>query len=142
MKQLPAILPFALIAMRVALGLSFLSAVADRFGLWGAPGAANVAWGTFAAFLGYTATLMPFVPSGVIPAFGWAATILEIVLGIGLLTGLWLRWVALISAGLLLGFALAMTFSLGAEPAFSYSVWTAAAAAFLLACLSPEPARK
>jgi len=30
---------------RIALGASFLSAVADRFGLWGPYGAKNVSWG-------------------------------------------------------------------------------------------------
>lgn len=31
--------------LRLALGISFLSAVADRFGYWGAIGQRNVAWG-------------------------------------------------------------------------------------------------
>ena len=35
---------------RFALGASFLSAVADRFGLWGPYGAKNVSWGNFAHF--------------------------------------------------------------------------------------------
>jgi thiosulfate dehydrogenase (quinone) large subunit len=30
--------------LRIALAISFLSAVADRFGLWGAYGQPNVAW--------------------------------------------------------------------------------------------------
>ena len=30
---------------RLALGGTFLAAVADRFGLWGPPGTHNVAWG-------------------------------------------------------------------------------------------------
>jgi hypothetical protein len=50
--------PFA----RLALGFSFLSAVADRFGLWGALGAPHVAWGDFAHFITYTATLNWFLP--------------------------------------------------------------------------------
>jgi len=36
---------------RLALGASFLSAVADRFGLLGPYGAKNVSWGNFAHFL-------------------------------------------------------------------------------------------
>ena len=36
---------------RFALGASFLSAVADRFGLWGPYGAKNVAWGDLAHFV-------------------------------------------------------------------------------------------
>ena len=39
---------------RLALKASFLSAVADRFGLWGPYGAKNVSWGNFAHFLEYT----------------------------------------------------------------------------------------
>jgi hypothetical protein len=36
---------YTTVFLRVAVGISFLSAVADRFGLWGAYGQANVAWG-------------------------------------------------------------------------------------------------
>src|SRR5262249_19858863 len=36
---------------RFALGASFLSAVADRFGLWGPYGAKNVSWGNFSHFV-------------------------------------------------------------------------------------------
>ncbi len=39
---------------RFALGASFLSAVADRFGGWGPYGAKNVSWGDFAHFVEYT----------------------------------------------------------------------------------------
>ena len=43
--------------LRLALAFSFLSAVADRFGLWGQFGAARVAWGDFGHFTAYTAQL-------------------------------------------------------------------------------------
>ena len=72
----------ASIALRVALALSFLSAVADRFGLWGPPGSPNVAWGTFDVFIAYTGLLLWFLPAATIPLFGWVATISEIVLAI------------------------------------------------------------
>ena len=39
---------------RFALGASFLSAAADRFGLWGPYGAKNVSWRNFAHFVEYT----------------------------------------------------------------------------------------
>jgi hypothetical protein len=32
-------------SLRVTIAAGFLSAVADRFGLWGPPGAANIDWG-------------------------------------------------------------------------------------------------
>jgi uncharacterized membrane protein YphA (DoxX/SURF4 family) len=137
MDRLKLLEPLAARALRVALALSFLSAVADRFGLWGPPGAPNVAWGTFNSFIEYTALLLWFLPAGLVTIAGWVATILEVVLAIGLLSGFYLRWFALASAALLMLFALSMAVALGIEPAFSYSVWTASAAAFLLACIAP-----
>lgn len=40
---------------RIALAAAFLSAVADRFGLWGPPGATGVAWGDLKNFNDYVA---------------------------------------------------------------------------------------
>lgn len=125
----------AAIALRIALALAFLSAVADRFGLWGPPGTQNVGWGNFDLFLEYTALLLWFLPAAVVPACGWIATVLEVILAVGLLSGYRLRWFALASALLLLSFAVTMTIALGGELAFSYSVWTAAASAFFLASI-------
>ena len=81
--------------VRIALAVAFLSAVADRLGLWGPPGAANVAWGGWAPFLDYVALINPLVPAALIPALGWIATALEIGLALGLLAGWKLRWFAL-----------------------------------------------
>ncbi len=36
---------FSSVLLRLALGISFVSAVADRFGLWGVYGQPNVSWG-------------------------------------------------------------------------------------------------
>lgn len=138
MKTQEQRLKLASIALRLALALSFLSAVADRFGLWGGPGTANVAWGNFSEFLNYTGLLLPFVPAGLVPVFGWIATAGEVVLALGLLAGWQLRWFAFGSALLLFSFAASMTLALGLEPGFSYSVWTAGAAALLLAALAPS----
>lgn len=120
------------VCVRVALAAGFLSAVADRFGLWGPAGTPGVAWGNFPSFIAYAGTLLWFLPSHLISAFGWVATVAEVVLAVGLLVGFQLKWVARASGILLLTFALTMTVALGPEPALSYSVWTAAAAAFLL----------
>ena len=52
------------VVLRLGLGLGFLSAVADRLGLWGAFGQPNVEWGNFSQFLEYTHTLNWYVPTG------------------------------------------------------------------------------
>jgi uncharacterized membrane protein YphA (DoxX/SURF4 family) len=123
-------------SLRVTLSAAFLSAVADRFGLWGAPGAAHVAWGDFSHFIEYTARVNSFAPRVSIPLLAWSATIAELALGIWLLTGVALRWAAYLSAALLLAFALAMAASFGIKSPLDYSVFTAAAAAFTLGALS------
>jgi hypothetical protein len=126
---------------RVALGVGFLSAVADRFGLWGAHGARNVAWGDFAHFLQYTATLNPLIPASMIPVVGWAVTACEAVFGVALIAGVAVPVVAVLSGLLLLAFAGGMTLGTGVKTAFDASVFSAAAAAFLLALTvrrSPE----
>ena len=45
---------------RLAIGFAFISAVIDRFGVWGNPGDVNVAWGNFSLFKDYVAYLNPF----------------------------------------------------------------------------------
>jgi len=129
----------AVVFLRLALAAAFFSAVADRFGLWGKAGAPGVAWGSFDKFLAYTGELLWFLPSALIPAFAWAATVLEFSLAVALLIGVWTRPAAFVSGLLLLTFAVTMTAALGPEPPLSYSVWTAAAASFLLASLRHEP---
>lgn len=118
---------------RIAIAISFLSAVADRFGLW-TPllGSENVAWGNMANFIAYTGVLIPWVPKLFLPFFAWSATIAEIILGVLLLIGFQIRIVALLSGVLLLIFALSMLFFLNIKAPLDYSVFTAAACAFLL----------
>ena len=60
--------------LRLALGVTFLTAVGDRFGLWGQFGTTNVAWGDFARFIRYTGQLNPWAPVALLPALAWAAT--------------------------------------------------------------------
>jgi uncharacterized membrane protein YphA (DoxX/SURF4 family) len=129
----------AAVFLRLALAAGFLSAVADRFGLWGPAGTPGVSWGGFAPFLDYTGKLLWFLPAGLVPAAGWASTVLEIALAVGLLVGVRLRAVAVATGVLLLVFAVTMTVALGPEPPLSSSVWSAAAGAFLLASLRPAP---
>lgn len=120
------------ILLRIALAASFLSAVADRFGLWGAPGAKGVAWGDFASFEGYTALLNWYLPAAMIPFVAWAATLLEVILGVFLLIGVQLKRSALASGCLLSLFFISMTIAVGVKAPLDYSVLSAAAGAFLL----------
>src|SRR5580704_6012162 len=92
---------FSSVFLRLALGLSFLSAVADRFGMWGAFGQPNVAWGDFARFAEYTGRLNWFLPRETIPTLAVVATCAEILLGLLLLVGWRTRTTALFSGILL-----------------------------------------
>lgn len=123
---------FSLFA-RIAIALSFLSAVADRFGLW-TPllGSGNVAWGNMGNFIAYTGILVPWVAKSIVPFLAWLATMVEIVLGVLLLIGFQKRVVALLSGLLLLSFAFSMLLFLNVKAPFDYSVFTAAACSFLL----------
>lgn len=118
---------------RIALGVGFLSAVADRFGLWGAAGARNVAWGDFGHFLAYTAKVNPYLSASLVPALGWLVTACEIVLGVALIAGVRMRAAAVLSGLLLLAFAIGMTIGTGVKTALDASVFAASAGAFLLA---------
>lgn len=123
------------IFLRLAIALSFLSAVADRLGMW--PEAIS-AWGNWDDFLNYTATLNPWFPEAVIPAMGFIATAAEVIFAICLIFGFKTEFFARLSGFLLLIFALSMTFSLGIKGAFDYSVYTAAAAAFALSLMKEK----
>src|SRR5438874_4709871 len=114
-----------LLYARVALGTAFLSAVASRFGLYGNRD-------NFTVFIRYTAEVNSFMPSFTIPYIAMFATLVEPLLGIALIFGLWLRWTALAASGVLFVFATAMAVSLGIKSPMDYSVYSASAAAFLL----------
>jgi thiosulfate dehydrogenase (quinone) large subunit len=115
--------------LRLSLSAGFLSAVADRFGLWSKEVSA---WGNWNNFIAYTKTINPWIPEYFIPVLGYSATFLEIIFGILLLTNFKTVWVAKGSGFLLLLFALAMTFSKGIKTPLDYSVFCAAGAAFAL----------
>lgn len=117
---------------RFALAAAFLSAVADRLGFWGPLETPGVDWGSMARFAQDVKALNPWAPDAFVPALAWFVTALEAVLGILLITGPFVRPVALASGALLLLFALSMTLFLGVKFALNYSVLTAAACAFLV----------
>lgn len=124
--------------LRIAIALGFLSAVADRFGLW--PADVSV-WGNWSSFVQYTGTLLFFLPDSFITVSAVIATALEITFGIALFTTYKTSFCAFCSGVLLLVFALAMAISLGIKAPFDYSVFSAAAAAFALSVLTWQRSR-
>jgi putative oxidoreductase len=129
---------FGVLYTRIALGAAFLSAVADRFGLWGKYGG----WKNFANFEQYTAQVNSFMPAFIIPFLAWAATIAELSLGIALILGIWTRWVARGAAALLFLFGTAMAISFGIKSPLDYSVFSASGAALLLSLYQSEGDQK
>jgi uncharacterized membrane protein YphA (DoxX/SURF4 family) len=119
--------------LRLALGVTFLSAVADRFGWWGAFGRPNVSWGNFARFVAYTGKINWFLPEAWIPALAIIVTGAEALLGLSLVIGWQTRTAALLSGILLMLFGIAMTVALGVKAPLNFSVFSAAGGAFLLA---------
>lgn len=119
--------------LRVALGLTFLYSVADRFGLLGGPGMNGVSWGTFSRFTAYVAILNWYAPRWSTAELAWGDTALELALGLTLIVGLRTKVSAWISACLLLVFALTISIATGIGGAFQYSVLTASAGAMMLA---------
>lgn len=127
----------ACLYVRIALAAAFLSAVAGRFGIWNGEGL-----GHFSTFFQRTAEVNSFMPSWTIHPLAYLATGAEIFFAFALLAGIWPRRIALGSALLLAMFATAMAISFGIKEPLDYSVYSASAAAFLLAMKSPPRKRK
>jgi uncharacterized membrane protein YphA (DoxX/SURF4 family) len=126
----------AMLYARLALGAAFLSAVASRFGLYGKASSG------FKSFVEYTGQVNSFMPAATIPYLAWGATVAETVLGVALIAGVWLRWTATGAAVLLAIFGTAMAISFGIKSPMDYSVFSASAAAALLAvCASRRDAK-
>ncbi|WP_153398548.1 DoxX family protein [Chryseobacterium vaccae] len=118
--------------LRLAISVTMLSAVADRFGFWGE----NSAWGNWGNFEKYTQKLTFFLPETLSTASAYAATTLEILFPVMLILGWKTRIAAYGSGFLLLVFALSMTIALGPKAPLDFSVWVGSAGAFLLAVQS------
>jgi uncharacterized membrane protein YphA (DoxX/SURF4 family) len=125
--------------LRLALGISFLSAVADRFGTWGACGQPNVSWGNYARFVDYTAKLNWFLPAAMIPALVIIATAAENIFGLLLVLGWKTRITALLSGVPLTTFAVTITMALGVKAPLNFSVFSAAGGALLLGVCANFP---
>lgn len=127
-----------ILLLRVSLGIAFLSAVADRLGIWGPPESALTGWGNWENFVAYSGTLT-FGSSGIVAeGLGFIATLLEFVLGIFLIIGYKIKYSATLSGFLLLLFGIGMTFNTHIKYALDYSVFSACFGAFLLAYQSVD----
>ena len=123
------------IFLRIAISLGFLSAVADRFGMWSKDVSA---WGNWDNFVQYTEVINPWCPTSLVPILAIIATSAEIVFAVFLLIGFKTELFAKLSGLLLLIFALSMTFSIGIKGAFDYSVFIASAGAFALSTMKEK----
>lgn len=126
---------FSQVFLRIALSASFLSAVADRFGIWGPPGRKSVSWGNWDNFISYSNSVNSFASPEIGTMLAYVATALEIIIPLLLIVGYQLKRVWILSGVMLVGFAIAMTLSFGIKPPLDYSVFTAAAASFLLSTI-------
>ena len=120
---------FPQLFLRLAISLTILSAVADRFGFWGE----NSVWGNWENFEKYTQQLTFFLPESLGTFAAFAATFFEILFPLMLIFGFKTKIAAFGTGVLLLIFGLSMTVALGIKAPFDYSVWVGSAAAFLLA---------
>lgn len=121
--------------LRIAIAFGFLSAVADRFGIWS--NEVSV-WGNWDNFLEYTQLINPWIPDSLIPSIGIIATAAEIIFALFLIIGFKTELFARLSGLLLLLFALSMTFSTGIKGAFDFSVFSASAGAFALSLMKDK----
>ena len=102
------------------IGFLLVGAVADRFGLLGAPGDPGVSWGDWAHFRAETAELVPW--SSLVQTAAVVATVSELVLGVLLLIGWQWRWVGKLSAGLFAVYLVAMIPGMGAASILEFGV--------------------
>ena len=121
--------------LRLAISVRFLSAVADRFGMWNKEVSA---WGNWDSFLEYTQFINPWFPIAMISTIGIIATMTELIFALCLLVGFKTELFAKFSGFLLLVFALSMTFSSGIKGALDYSVFIASAGAFALSTMKEK----
>lgn len=120
---------FPQLFLRLAISVTMLSAVADRFGFWGD----NSAWGNWENFEKYTRQLTFFLPATLSTFSAYTATFLEILFPLMLILGFKTKIAAYGTGFLLLVFVLSMSIALGIKAPLDYSVWVGSAAAFLLA---------
>lgn len=123
--------PFAIFLLRIATAANFLSAVAGRLGFWdGSP--MHTAW---QGFVQYTGQVNSFAPTSIVPFLAVAATTVEVILALLLITGYKTRWAALAGAILTFIFFVSMSISFGMQQPMNYSVLVDCTSALLLATM-------
>jgi len=120
---------YSMLFLRSMLGAAFLNGIASRFGLYGR----NVGYGNYTNYVKYAGQVNSFMPAWAIPFLANAATVAELSFGLMLVLGLWVRWAAYGSAGLLAMFGIAMAISFGIVSPLDYSVFSACAGALVVA---------
>jgi uncharacterized membrane protein YphA (DoxX/SURF4 family) len=120
---------------RIAVSASFISAVADRFGIWGPSGDSGIVWGNWNNFLEYSNSINSWLPSSAGNFLALSATALEIILPLFLLTGYKTKYAAGAAGILLMMFAISLTISFGIKATLDYSVLTGIAACFLISSI-------
>lgn len=123
----------------VLFAADFAGAVADRFGVFGPPGAAGVSWGSWAAFVDYTRVLLLGAPEPVAVVAATGATAAEVALAVAFLVGWQRRWVGKAAAGLLTVYLVAMASSVGWGEVARYALPIEIGGALLL---SVSPSRR
>lgn len=128
-------------AVSVLLALDFAGAVADRFGVWGPSGTPGVSWGSWPEFVTYTQVLLGGAAAPVAVAAAVAATGVEVVLAISLMSGYQRRWTGKAAAGLLAIYLVAMALAIGLDEVATYAVPILIGGALLTsACTVRRPA--
>lgn len=118
---------YAILLLRIAMAIGFLSAVSSRLGLFGKQ---SSGWENF---LAYAEQVNSFLPKSFIPSIAIISTFLETSFAVLLLIGYQTRKTALGASVLTFLFALAMTYSFGIKDSLDYSVFVFSMGAFLLA---------
>ncbi|MDY0990479.1 DoxX family protein [Flavobacterium sp. CFBP9031] len=118
---------YAILLLRIAMAIGFLSAVSSRLSLLGKQ---SSGWENF---LAYAEEVNSFLPKSFILSIAIISTFLETLFAVLLLIGYQTRKTALGASVLTFLFALAMTYSFGIKDPLDYSVFVFSMGAFLLA---------
>jgi uncharacterized membrane protein YphA (DoxX/SURF4 family) len=131
----PFLMDIAQLGLRISLAVIYFWAIMDRLGWLGTAQSGKVAWGNWASFAAYTHSLLPFLNDNLANIAAVSSTAIEILLGVLLIVGFRLRWVAIGSALLTTLFALSMAVFLGGRAPLNYPVIVFIPASLLLASL-------